>query len=621
MAINYIEYSPHVLRGQATLNVPRTHKTLTYKGDDEVEAHISRGLPLYETSIVEPRGENANGNIIMRGECTSACAYLRDNNIQVDLVYIDPPFASGADYAKKIYLRRNPKVAEAIAKAKAQAELDNEDMRVFEAKMYGDIWEKEKYLNWMYENLLAIKSVMSPTASIYVHLDWHIGHYVKILLDEIFGEACFINEIVWCYNGPGSPGMEQYNRKHDTIFWYSMSPSEHVFNDAEIRVAHNAKTLENFKRGLDGSGFISDNYELNQKGKIPEDWWQFAVASRYPVDGIKRVQYATEKPYPLIERIVKGSSNAGMIVADFFGGSGVTATAAHLTGRRFIHVDINENSIITTRDRLVKANAEFVRMEIKDGVSLFRNPAQTNDILPKLISGLVPDRTLSSYWNGVINNSSYGKIPVHLPNFTTGSIERVFSKASAHKLCYEQLSALPTDVKRCIVYYVDIDDIESIKQYIVDNTKDRLVDVELLDVKILLDHLVAPDDAEFSLKEVQDDLLTTWRLEVISFTSDRVKRKIDEYNKKYAFDDKKPQILLSDEGLEAIEWISLDSTTGDINAPWISQTEILIEPDSYISRNGKKTSEFWDGSISLDDKPLRVKIRNICGDESVFALN
>lgn len=214
-----------------------------------------------------------------------------------------------------MYLRRNPKVAEAIRQA--ESELDIEELRSFEEKMYGDIWNKESYLNWMYENLMAIKSVMSDTASIYVHLDWHIGHYVKILMDEVFGENNFLNEIIWCYNGPGSPGMKQFNRKHDTIFWYCKDINDYTFNDNSVRIAHNAKTLENFKRGLVGSGFVSDTYDLNNSGKIPEDWWQFAVASRYPVDGLRRVEYATEKPYPLIERIILASSNPNDIVADF----------------------------------------------------------------------------------------------------------------------------------------------------------------------------------------------------------------------------------------------------------------------------------------------------------------
>lgn len=269
MAIKYIPFFPDPIEGQAILD--NFKRTLKYKGANDIRGNLRRGMPLYEMEKQETVGENKDGNMVIRGECVSACAYLKEQGIEVDLVYIDPPFASGADYAKKVYVRRNPKVAEAIAKAEQELET-SEEFRAFEENMYGDVWDKEKYLNWMYENLMAIKSVMSETASIYVHLDWHIGHYVKILLDEIFGEDNFINEIVWCYSGPGSPGMRQFNRKHDTIFWYSKSNTYNFF-DQQIRIGHHAKTIENFKKGLDGSGFVSDNYDLDAKGKIPEDWW------------------------------------------------------------------------------------------------------------------------------------------------------------------------------------------------------------------------------------------------------------------------------------------------------------------------------------------------------------
>lgn len=122
--------------------------------------------------------------MVIRGECVSACAYVKEEGIQVDMVYIYPPFASGAGYAKQVYIRRNPKVA---AITQAEQELDIESLKSFEEKMHGDVWDKEKYLSWMYENLMAIKSVMSETASIYVHLYYHTGHYVKMLMDEIFG--------------------------------------------------------------------------------------------------------------------------------------------------------------------------------------------------------------------------------------------------------------------------------------------------------------------------------------------------------------------------------------------------------------------------------------------------
>ena len=192
MPIKYVPFVPEPIEGQAVLNFNRI---LKYRGADDTSMILERGMPLYEVEKLESVGENKDGNMVIRGECVSACAYLKEQGIQVDLVYIDPPFASGADYAKKVYVRRNPKVAEAIAKA--EEELDIDDLKAFEEKMYGDVWQKERYLNWMWENLIAIKSVMSETASIYVHLDWHIGHYVKILLDEIFGEDNFKSEIIW----------------------------------------------------------------------------------------------------------------------------------------------------------------------------------------------------------------------------------------------------------------------------------------------------------------------------------------------------------------------------------------------------------------------------------------
>ena len=179
----------------------------------------------------------------------------------------------------------------------------------------------------MVPRLALMRELLSPTGSIFTHIDWHVGHYVKILMDEIFGKQNLRNEIVWCYHGPGSPGMRQYNRKHDTIFWYSKS-DEWIFQDQDIREKHSEKTLGNFKSGLEGSGFIADDYSLEEKGKIPEDWWVMAIAGRYPVDGRKRVGYDTEKPWPLIERIVKTASKPGSIVADFFGGSGVVAAVA-----------------------------------------------------------------------------------------------------------------------------------------------------------------------------------------------------------------------------------------------------------------------------------------------------
>ena len=607
MAIKYISYDPNVLEGQAILdNFVRTQRILRYRDNNKVYERIQRGMPLYEVESQEVVGKNPNHNLVLRGECLSACAYLKEKGVKVDLVYIDPPFASGADYAKKVYIRRNPKVAETIEQA--ETEIDSEELRNFEEKMYGDVWDKERYLNWMYENLVAIKAVMSDTASIYVHLDWHIGHYVKILMDEVFGEDKFINEIVWCYTGPGSPGMQQFSRKHDTIYWYSNCDA-HIFNADDVRMPS-----EVHSGGFNGEMSKDDSGAYSSKGKIPEDWWEFAVSSRFKVDGVNRVEYATEKPFKLLERIIKASSNEGMLVADFFGGSGVTATVANKLGRRFIHCDVGINSIETTRDRLRKAGADFEVMEIKDGVSLYRNPVQTMDKLKSLIPGLRNEDALDKFWEGSIHDTKEGMLPVYIPNLMDSST-RLLDTALMNRILKEAMPDLPDETKKVIVYYIDITDIKEIKLFIKEQN-DTLIEVELRDLKNVLDNVVVEDDAEFDVKEVQPEgeAFKVWQVSINRFFSDRVNKKIEEYNLKgqqqalKSCKEFKP-ITLSEEGLETIEFISLDCTSSSSSSPWHSDSEILIDRLGYVRKNGIDTKTFWDGTITSDNKPLRLKIR------------
>ena len=232
MPIKYVPFIPEPVEGQAVLG--NFNRILKYKGADDVSMTLQRGMPLYEMEKQETVGENADGNMVIRGECVSACAYLKEQGIQVDLVYIDPPFASGADYAKKVYIRRNPKVAEAIAKA--EQEIDIDELKAFEEKMYGDIWDKEKYLSWMYENLMAIKSVMSESASIYVHLDFNLSHYVKIIMDEIFGEENFKNDIIWFYeNKPQFGFMKHLPHDYDSILLYTKT-DDYILNHQLVPV-------------------------------------------------------------------------------------------------------------------------------------------------------------------------------------------------------------------------------------------------------------------------------------------------------------------------------------------------------------------------------------------------
>ena len=537
MPIKYIPFIPEPIEGQAVLQ--NFNRILKYKGADDVSMTIQRGMPLYEMEKQETVGENADGNMVIRGECVSACAYLKEKNIQVDLVYIDPPFASGADYAKKVYIRRNPKVAEAIKKA--EQELDIEELKAFEEKMYGDVWDKEKCLNWMYENLMAIKSVMSETASIYVHLDWHVGHYVKILLDEIFGEDNFVNEIMWGYKDIGAKAVPYFKKKHDTIFFYQKSNSEErIFNIQRQKLSES--TIKRFGDYFNEDGIITYAWlkennpgvfkklkghpdDLNQawldknNGQPLSDWWDDISPLKSHFD--EAVDYSTQKPEELLERIIKASSNENMIVADFFGGSGVTAAVANKLGRRFIHCDIGINSIQTTRDRLVADGAEFDILEIKDGVQLYRNPVQTMDKIKTLISGLKNEDSLDSFWEGAISDSKLGTVPVYVPNLMDSS-SKLLDIPLINRIIHQAIPELDSNVKKVIVYYIDITNEDEIKKFIAEDDSTN-VEIELRDLKSVLDDVVIGDYAEFHTEANTDDLTGGFNTVIDKFLSDQVK--------------------------------------------------------------------------------------------------
>ena len=626
MPIKYVPFVPEPVEGQAVLG--NFNRILKYKGADDVSMVLQRGMPLYEMEKQETVGGNPDGNLVIRGECVSACAYLKDQGIQVDLVYIDPPFASGADYAKKVYIRRNPKVAEAIAQA--EQELDMDELKAFEEKMYGDVWDKEKYLSWMYENLMAIKSVMSETASIYVHLDWHIVHYVKILMDEIFGEDCFSNDIVWHYSGWNKKLKNSFEKRHDTLLYYCLDDNGKNFNsffeqwesEDEYIKKRKQKPLidENGRRYVlsdAGGGKRVARYldEAIKEGVVVDDVWDIDKINNSAKES---VDYSTQKPEVLLERIIKASSNEGMLVADFFGGSGVTAAAASKLGRRFIHCDISLNSIQTTRDRLKADGAQFEVLEIKDGVQLYRNPVQTMDKIKSLIPGLKNEDSLDSFWEGAITDSGLGTIPVYIPDLKDSS-SKLLDVVTMNRIIHQAIPDLDSSIKKVIVYYIDITSEEEIRKFIAqDDSTD--VEIELRDLKAVLDGVVIGDWAEFHVEERADDLFGRYAVVVDAFASDRVLQKIDEFNQKARMNAtaKKPfkPIEISDTGLELIEYLSLDCTAGQ--GEWHSDSEIKIDKNGFVIRNGEKTKDFWDGTIRSEKKPLRLKIRNICGDETVW---
>ncbi|WP_276976942.1 site-specific DNA-methyltransferase [Flavobacterium filum] len=612
MPIKYIPYYPNTVEGQAILdNITRTQRVLRYRENDKVYDRIKRGMPYYEVEPVETIGEPSE-NLVIRGECISACAYLKEQGIKVDLVCIDPPFASGMDYSKTVYLRKNPKLAAKIEEA--EQEMDIEELKAFEEKMYGDIWQKEDYLNWMYENLMAIRNIMSDNASIYLHLDWHIGHYVKILLDEVFGEDNFLNEVVWYYSNKMSRNSKDFARAHDNIFFYKKT-DDNTFNEIKIERDEPVKqskrvwTGQKNMRARDEEGNVI--YELSYDVKANDVWDIPYVASTDK----QRVDYATQKPEALLQRMINASSNKEMVVADFFGGSGVTAKVSNDLGRKFIHVDIGLNSIQTVRDRLVEAKANFQILEIKDGVSLFRNPQQTMDKLATLIPGLQKEvKGISNFWFGAITKSKEGIVPVYVPNLLNTQ-EKVLDIPTINTIINQELQNLEVNAKKVIVYYIDIDDQKVLEKFIKDNNATE-IEVELKDLKNLLHDVVIEDILDFKTTKTKDGYET----EINKFISDRLIQKIGEFNQKgnlqsVAKGKKFNPINISEEGLELIELIALDCENTE--GQWHSTTEIKIDKLGYLITNGVKSKNFWDGKITSDKKPLRIKVRNISGDETI----
>ncbi len=662
MPIRYIPIDPIVLRGQAVLG--GFSRALRYNGNQKPGQRLARGLPLYEVQTTEqvrplatpstektlqstksgskksskqalPQAAQAQAapdlianelipnNLVIHGECQAACAHLAAIGQKVDLVYIDPPFASGANYGKTILLRRHPHGPRQNADGVAM-QADG-----WEEALYGDIWNKEDYLNWMYENLVAIKAVMSESASIYVHLDWHIGHYVKILLDEVFGEENFRNEIVWRYSKYQMRGMSRFVSNHDIIFWYTKSEN---YNFTPVTVPLDTPKLLKRKK-WDGEGQKIVNVRDEDGQLIYDKYHEAKVDDVWDLDIIgatsgERRDYPTQKPEALLKRVMEASCAKGMLVADFFGGSGVTAKVAHDLGHRFVHVDIGVNSIQMARDLLVNAGASFDVLRVQDGVQLYRNPQQTQAKLASLIPGLGAAQSLQPlppYWAGIF--SVKGAVPVRLPNLLDSS-NRVFDEAALHQLTLEELPKLADwdyPVDRVVVYTIDIADPDACERWLAEHNPTGIA-VELRDLKPLLADLVLGDKVTARV-ELPLEAGGAHRVVIERYHSDYLARKLAEAAGKKAL---QPSVVgnkaktdalptgLSEDGLECIDWLSVDCTASE--GAWHSTCEAKIDTKNRLWLNGIKQAQPWDGSLVCPARPLRLKVRNVAGDEVTIAL-
>lgn len=266
---------------------------------------------------------------LYKGDCLEVMKTIEKESI--DLIYIDPPFGIKQDEKFNMV---------------AWKKTDYYEKRVYD--LFRSILNENdlKFLSFLYPRLKKMRELLSEKGSIYIHIDWHVGHYVKVLLDEIFGKENFVNEIVWSYKDPSGTVKDRYKRKHDVIFFYTKNESSHIFNLDDVREPYSEGTLKQAETGAISFGRAT---VVNENGKVCDDVWSIPIINSMAKE---RMGYSTQKPEALLERIIKASSNENSIVADFFGGSGTTIAVAKKLGRRGIYCDQNQKAFDIAKKRI-----------------------------------------------------------------------------------------------------------------------------------------------------------------------------------------------------------------------------------------------------------------------------
>lgn len=380
-----------------------------------------RSTQYYPAQLRETYGQVQNGwiNKIFWGDNLQVMSHmLKEFRGQIDLIYIDPPFDSKADYKKKIEVR-----------GVGQAESDASS---FEEKQYGDIWTNDEYLQFMYERLLLMRELLSDTGAIYVHVDHHKSHHIRLLMDEVFGFSHFQNDIIWRYSGWNRKNNTYYNRRHDTILYYSKTDSpyfepftlawespEAYAKARKQKILVDEETGQKYVLSDAGGGKRVKRFleEAMQDGRPIDDVWLLDKINNSDKEGL---DYPTQKPERLLERMVVSSCPPGGIVFDCFMGSGTTQSVAMKLGRRFIGADINLGSIQTTTKRLLSVAAEldgqkdkFTGFEVYNvnNYDFFRNPIEARELL---ISALeIQPFPQSDVWDGELDGRMVKIMPVN----------------------------------------------------------------------------------------------------------------------------------------------------------------------------------------------------------------
>lgn len=396
---------------------------------------------------------------------------------KVDLIYIDPPFDSKADYRTPIILPNTS---------------FSQKPTVIEQFAYADTWEEGtiSYLKMIYPRLVLMKELLSEKGSIYVHIDWHIGAYMKIILDDIFGKNRFLNEIMWCYT-IGGKGSSFYGRKHDTILLYSKSPN-YTFNgkDKNVIVQRKLNTHMRTKIDDDGREYQEKTDKKSGKiyryyvdeGKVPEDYW--IDIEQLNREDAERVGYATQKPSKLLTRIIAASSNEGDLVCDFFGGSGTTAAVAEKLGRRWITCDIGKPASLVMRKRFIDQEVNpFLYQSIGDyQKEAFHNNKKLRRVgdLSQVVLGLFGALPFSPEQ---VNDRNFGYVKGTRNLVMVDSPNRLTTAATVRRAVEAKASLLGGDWDKVIVlgWNFAFDISQAIEKYKNSNVEVLVIPPDLLD--------------------------------------------------------------------------------------------------------------------------------------------
>ncbi len=391
-----------------------------------------RSTQYYPAQLKETFGEPRNGwmNKIFWGDNLQVMSHmLKEYRGRIDLVYIDPPFDSKADYKKKIKLR---------------GKTVSNDTSSFEEKQYGDIWSNDEYLQFMFERLVILRELLSDSGCLYLHCDHRRVSHLRLIMDEVFGPDNFLNMIAWrrqiprgrkvdavyypfsadyilIYSKAGAPTWHKQEResfitveeaekkymKDDIGFFRTSDPGSYTFESlcqlyqqGRLYAPHGGKVIIDYDtqtvRGSNG-GTVSVKYYREQRGnRVVEKRVVDNIWDDIPGMGVVSSEflgYPTQKPERLLERIVEASTNPGDLVFDCFMGSGTTQAVAMKLGRRFIGADINLGSIQTTTKRLltvaselgqqIDANDKYLGFEVYNvnNYDFFRNPVEAKELL------------------------------------------------------------------------------------------------------------------------------------------------------------------------------------------------------------------------------------------------